>query len=42
MAEHDFRYTLINPQHTLTEVRALAPGRYQVTGHVGSIHANDV
>ncbi|ROM62669.1 hypothetical protein BK653_28220 [Pseudomonas brassicacearum] len=42
MAEHDFRYTLMNPQHTLTEVRALAPGRYQVTGNGGSIQANDV
>jgi hypothetical protein len=42
MAEHDFRYTLMNPQHTLTEVRALAPGRYQVTGNGGSIQTNDV
>lgn len=42
MAEHDFRYTLMNPQHTLTEVRALAPGRYQVTGNGGSIQVNDV
>ncbi|WLG97150.1 hypothetical protein [Pseudomonas sp. FP198] len=42
MAEHDFRYTLMNPQHTLTEVRALAPGRYQVTGNGGSIQANDI
>jgi len=24
MAEHDFRYTLLNPAHTLTECRALA------------------
>ena len=35
MAEHDFRYSLLNPQHTLTECRALAPGRYQVTGNAG-------
>jgi hypothetical protein len=42
MVEHDFRYSLLNPQHTLTEVRALAPGRYQVTGNGGSIHADDV
>lgn len=42
MAEHDFRYTLLNPQHTLTECRALAPGRYQVTGNGGSIQAHDV
>ncbi|MGV8917469.1 MAG: hypothetical protein ACOH2R_06695 [Pseudomonas sp.] len=42
MVEHDFRYSLLNPQHTLTEVRALAPGRYQVTGNGGSIQANDV
>lgn len=42
MAEHDFRYTLLNPQHTLTECRALAPGRYQVTGNGGSIQAGDV
>ncbi|MBF6857767.1 hypothetical protein HN309_18690, partial [Acinetobacter baumannii] len=42
MAEHDFRYSLLNPQHTLTECRALAPGRYQVTGNGGSIQANDV
>jgi len=41
MAEHDFRYSLLNPQHTLTECRALAPGRYQVTGNGGSIQAND-
>ena len=39
MAEHDFRYSLLNPQHTLTECRALAPGRYQVTGNGGSIKA---
>ncbi|BBP57846.1 hypothetical protein [Pseudomonas sp. St316] len=42
MAEHDFRYTLMNPQHTLTEVRGLTPGRYQVTGNGGSIQVNDV
>ena len=42
MVEHDFRYTLFNPQHTLIECRALVPGRYQVTGNGGSIQANDV
>src|ERR1700739_1505555 len=42
MVEHDFRYTLMNPQHTLTECRALVPGRYQVTGNGGSIRNNDV
>lgn len=41
MAEHDFRYTLLTPQHTLTECRALAPGRFQVTGNGGSIQAGD-
>ncbi|MCQ4346913.1 hypothetical protein NGA35_05620 [Pseudomonas stutzeri] len=41
MTEHDFRYNLLNPQHTLTECRALAPGRYQVTGNGGSIKAGD-
>lgn len=41
MAEHDFRYSLLNPQHTLNECRALAPGRYQVTGNGGSINAGD-
>ncbi|EPN17212.1 hypothetical protein A259_12796, partial [Pseudomonas syringae pv. actinidiae ICMP 19070] len=35
MAEHDFRYSMLNPQHTLTECRTLAPGRYQVTGNGG-------
>jgi hypothetical protein len=42
MVEHDFRYTLMNPQHTLTECRALVPGRYQVTGNGGSIRNGDV
>ncbi|MCH2341301.1 hypothetical protein ACGFZ7_02025 [Pseudomonas sp. NPDC047963] len=42
MAEHDFRYTLLNPGHTLTECRALAPGRYQVTGNGGNVRAGDV
>jgi hypothetical protein len=42
MVEHDFRYNLMNPQHTLTECRALVPGRYQVTGNGGSIRNNDV
>lgn len=41
MAEHDFRYSLLSPAHTLTECRALAPGRYQVTGNGGSIQAGD-
>lgn len=41
MAEHDFRYTLLNPEHTLTECRALAPGRYQVTGNGGSMRSGD-
>lgn len=41
MAEHDFRYTLLNPQHTLTECRALMPGQYQVTGQGGSIQTGD-
>ena len=41
MAEHDFRYTLLNPPHTLTECRALAPGQYQVTGQGGSIQVGD-
>src|SRR5690554_3357830 len=41
MAEHDFRYTLLNPQHTLTECRALTPGQYQVTGQGGSIQDGD-
>ncbi|MBA1191124.1 hypothetical protein G7Z99_19095 [Pseudomonas entomophila] len=42
MVEHDFRYTLFNPQHTLIECRALVPGRYQVTGNGGSIQRGDV
>ncbi|WP_409279095.1 hypothetical protein [Pseudomonas defluvii] len=42
MVEHDFRYNLFNPQHTLIECRSLAPGRYQVTGNGGSIHNDDV
>lgn len=41
MAEHDFRYTLFNPAHTLTECRALTPGRYQVTGNGGAIQGGD-
>jgi len=41
MVEHDFRYTLMNPQYTLTECRALVPGRYQVTGNGGSIRVGD-
>lgn len=41
MAEHDFRYSMLNPQHTLTECRTLAPGRYQVTSNGGSIYDND-
>lgn len=42
MAEHDFRYSMLNPQYTLIECRALAPGRYQVTGNGGSIKSADV
>ncbi|CAD5106400.1 hypothetical protein [Zestomonas carbonaria] len=41
MAEHDFRYTLLRPEHTLIECRALTPGRYQVTGNGGAIRAGD-
>ena len=41
MAEHDFRYTLLSPQHTLNECRTLAPGRYQVTGIGGSVMTGD-
>ena len=41
MAEHDFRYNLLNPEHTLIECRALLPGRYQVTGNGGSINSGD-
>jgi len=41
MVEHDFRYTLFNPQHTLIECRARAPGRCQVTGNGGSIQKDD-
>ena len=41
MAEHDFRYNLLNPEHTLIECRALAPGRYQVTGNGGSMRDGD-
>lgn len=41
MAQHDFRYNLLNPQHTLNECRALSPGRYQVTGTGGSIQSGD-
>jgi hypothetical protein len=42
MVEHDFRYNLLSPQHTLIECRSLAPGRYQVTGNGGSIQHGDV
>ena len=42
MVEHDFRYNMLSPQHTLIECRALMPGRYQVTGNGGSIQNNDV
>ena len=42
MVEHDFRYNLLSPQHTLIECRALMPGRYQVTGNGGSIQTSDV
>ncbi|WP_040262388.1 hypothetical protein [Pseudomonas massiliensis] len=42
MVEHDFRYSLLTPQHTLIECKALSPGRYQVTGNGGAIRADDV
>ena len=42
MVEHDFRFSLLNPQHTLIECRALAPGLYQVTGNGGTIQSGDV
>ncbi|WP_263263938.1 hypothetical protein [Pseudomonas sp. RIT-PI-S] len=42
MVEHDFRYSLLTPQHTLIECRALSPGRYQVTGNGGAVRADDV
>ena len=42
MVEHDFRYSLLSPQHTLIECRNLVPGRYQVTGNGGSIRIGDV
>ncbi|PVZ16335.1 MULTISPECIES: hypothetical protein [unclassified Pseudomonas] len=42
MVEHDFRYSLLTPHHTLIECRALSPGRYQVTGNGGAIRADDV
>ena len=42
MVEHDFRFSLLNPQHTLIECRALMPGLYQVTGNGGSIQSGDV
>lgn len=41
MARHDFRYTLLNPQHTLIECRSLTPGQYQVTGQGGHIRSGD-
>ena len=41
MARHDFRYTLLAPQHTLTECRSLKPGQYQVTGTGGNIQPGD-
>lgn len=41
MVEHDFRYTLMNPQHTLTESSRPRSGRYQVTGNGGSIRIGD-
>lgn len=41
MAEHDFRYTLLNPAHTLIECRAMAPGLYQLTGNGGSVQNGD-
>ena len=41
MARHDFRYTLLVPQHTLIECRSLKPGHYQVTGNGGHIQNGD-
>ncbi|WP_434458019.1 hypothetical protein JQR85_04935 [Stutzerimonas urumqiensis] len=41
MTVHDYRYSLLDPTHTLTECRALTPGRYQVTGNGGSIRVGD-
>lgn len=41
MAQHDFRYSLLNPTHTLIECRTLAPGLYQVTGQSGGIQPGD-
>lgn len=41
MARHDFRYTLLTPQHTLIECRSIKPGQYQVTGNGGHIQAGD-
>lgn len=42
MVEHDFRYSLLTPQHTLIECRAITPGRYQLTGNGGAIRPGDV
>lgn len=41
MVQHDFRYNLLSPGHTLNECHALSAGRYQVTGSGGSIHSGD-
>lgn len=41
MAQHDFRYNLLKPAHTLIECRALSAGRYQVTGTGGGIRSGD-
>lgn len=42
MAEHDFRYSMLSPQHTLIECRNMAPGRFQVTGNGGAVRPDDV
>src|SRR5690606_3258881 len=39
MAEHDIRYNLLNPAYTPRDRRALAPGRYRVTGNGGSVRS---
>ncbi|KAF1052159.1 MAG: hypothetical protein GAK43_02075 [Stenotrophomonas maltophilia] len=41
MAQHDFRYSLLNPQHTLNECRSLSPGLYQLTGNGGNVQNGD-
>lgn len=41
MTVHDFRFSLLAPQHTLIECRNLAPGRFQITGNGGAIRQGD-